>query len=78
MSFQVFNGISVSLLAHLAKNMDIRWEKRTTDPIKILRAESDAGIGKHDVVKVIRVIWTDITFSTPRSHCYSLSVKVLR
>jgi hypothetical protein len=53
MSLQVFDGISVSLLAHLAENMDIRWKKRATDSVKILRTESNAGVGKHDVVETV-------------------------
>ena len=53
MRLQVFDGISVSLFTHLAENMDIRRKKRTADTIKILRAETNTRVGKHDVIKTV-------------------------
>lgn len=52
-SFQVLDRISVSLFAHLAENVDVRWKKRTTDAVKILSAETDTGVGKHDVIEAV-------------------------
>ena len=79
MGFQVLNGVSVALLTHLAQNVDIWWEESTADSIKILSAKTDTGVGKHDVIKTVRIIFgTNITFSTPGRHGYSLSLEMLR
>ena len=78
-SFQVLNGVGVALLTHLAQNVDIRWEESTTDSIKILSAKTDTGVGKHDMIKTVGIIFgTNVTFSTPGRHGYSLSLEMLR